>query len=404
MPAIGGVAFLADNKSVVSAGGDNAVRVWVPAAVRVFAGHQGPILSVAVLPNGSQIYTASADKSIKVFRRQHRQRSSARSPGHTGAVKAVAVTKDGTKLISGSDDKTFRVWNVADGKPLLTTPAAPRRCGGRGRRGQQHAGGRRAGRRDAQGLRPDRRRCRQGRASELQGYGLAGDGGRVPARSGDAARRLRRQGRLALGAPVDGRARRTWLGHTGQIYNVVWSPDGKLAATAAADKTARLWDVAKAAQVRQINAHEKVAYAVAFNPKGDLLATGGDDKLIKYWNVADGKELRKSQGHGAPIYSLAFHPDGTKLASGSVDKTIRIWNVADGKELHKLDGHPDDVYAVAFSPDGKKLASVGYGGNLYRLGRRDRQGLVSPACRALHDDLWTGVEPRRQAARRRGVG
>ena len=51
---------------------------------------------------------------------------------------------------------------------------------------------------------------------------------------------------------------------------MVWSPDGKLAATASADKTVRLWDAAKGAQVRSINAHEKVAYAVAFHPKGDL--------------------------------------------------------------------------------------------------------------------------------------
>ena len=43
-----GVAFLGNNKSVVSAGADNAVRAWMPAAVRIFAGHDGPILCAAV--------------------------------------------------------------------------------------------------------------------------------------------------------------------------------------------------------------------------------------------------------------------------------------------------------------------------------------------------------------------
>ena len=42
--AIVGVAVLPDNAQVVSAGADNKVRVWKPAAVRVFAGHQGPVL------------------------------------------------------------------------------------------------------------------------------------------------------------------------------------------------------------------------------------------------------------------------------------------------------------------------------------------------------------------------
>ena len=79
---------------------------------------------MAAHPNGAQVFTASADKSIKVFdvNTGNVVRTLA---GHTAAVKAVAVTKDGTKLISGSDDKTVRVWNVADGKPLLTTPALP---------------------------------------------------------------------------------------------------------------------------------------------------------------------------------------------------------------------------------------------------------------------------------------
>ena len=72
------------------------------------------------------------------------------------------------------------------------------------------------------------------------------------------------------------------------------------------------------------------------------------------------------------------------LASGSVDKTIRIWNAADAKEVKVLSGHPDDVYGVAFSPDGKRLASIGYGGNLYRLGRRRRQARLPPEGRQQH--------------------
>ena len=83
--AIAGVAMLADNKSVVSAGADKAVRVWNPAAVRIFAGHQGPIFSVAVHPGGAQLFTASADKSIKVFDVNNGQRrSNARRPHGRG--------------------------------------------------------------------------------------------------------------------------------------------------------------------------------------------------------------------------------------------------------------------------------------------------------------------------------
>ena len=246
--------------------------------------------------------------------------------------------------------------------------------------------------------------------ASFKSTGSAGDGGRLPARSGDAARRLRRQGRLALGAPSAG-GPKNLAGHTAQIYSVVWSPDGKLVATAAADKTVRLWDVAKGAQVRQINAHEKVAYAVAFHPKGDLLATGGDDKLIKYWNVADGKELRKSQGHGAPIYSLSFQPrrDQARLGVGRQDDpdlerrrrqraatsstaipttstpwrsvptarswprsgyggNLYVWDVATAKALfHQHIAPYTMTYGLAWSPDGKQLAVAASDNKAYLL-------------------------------------
>src|SRR5262249_34478802 len=80
--------------------------------------------SLAVHPSGTQLFTGSADKSIKVFDINNGNvlRTLA---GHTGSVKAIALTKDGNKVISGSDDKSFRVWNAADGKPLLTIPKLP---------------------------------------------------------------------------------------------------------------------------------------------------------------------------------------------------------------------------------------------------------------------------------------
>ena len=193
-----------DNKSVVSAGADNAVRVWVPAAVRVFAGHQGPIQSVAVLPNGASSVTASADKSIKVFdvKTGNLVRTLA---GHTGAVKAVAVTKDGTKVISGSDDKTFRVWNVADGKPLLTTPPLP--AGVTAVAAASNNALAAAGLADGTLKVYDLTTADAAKAerASFKSTGSRRDGRRLPARSGDAARRLRRQGRLALGTSVDGR-------------------------------------------------------------------------------------------------------------------------------------------------------------------------------------------------------
>ena len=115
-----GVAIGADNKTVVAASQDQKAVVWATSAIRAFAGHQGPVFTVAVAPNGAQVITGAADKTVKVF--DVNNGAVVRSlEGHGDAVRAVAFSKDGAKIVSGSLDKTVKIWNAADGKIIVTS-------------------------------------------------------------------------------------------------------------------------------------------------------------------------------------------------------------------------------------------------------------------------------------------
>lgn len=147
-------------------------------------------------------------------------------------------------------------------------------------------------------------------------------------------------------------------GHADAVRSVVFSPDGKLLATASIDKTVKIWDAETGQEIRTLTGHADWVNAAVFSPDGKILASASRDKTVKLWNVETGELLKTLANHTDWITSVAFSPDGKLLASASKDATIKIWNVASGAAVKTLTGHSEPVWQVCFSPDGKTIASA----------------------------------------------
>ena len=151
-------------------------------------------------------------------------------------------------------------------------------------------------------------------------------------------------------------------GHTGIIWDMDVSADGRYLVSGSGDRSVRIWDLVQGRCERvipmaDVSGHQGKVFAVALSPDGKTLAVGGwmgktaDDAAmgrILLLDFPEGVFAGSVQGASGPTYALAFSPDGRFLAAGSGDGSVRIWDVRRRSLVNTLHGHALPVRCLAF--------------------------------------------------------
>ncbi|KPJ15658.1 Serine-threonine kinase receptor-associated protein [Papilio machaon] len=188
----------------------------------------------------------------------------------------------------------------------------------------------------------------------------------------------------------------TFEGHKGAVWGVALTQNANLAASGAADFTAKLWD-ARYGEVVHTFDHEHIVKSVNFNADDTLLLTASNEKLIRVFDLnkpeAGGTNvsfyssdtMRKMREFSVPTacYSASLAPGRATFVCGGEDLKVYKFDYNTGTELESNKGHFGPVHIVRWSPDGELYATgsedgtvrlwQGVPGRVYGLWRRSHE-------------------------------
>lgn len=353
--SVNAAAYSPDGSKVVTASADGTARVFRvrDGALLAKLPHGKGVTDAAFSPDRDWIVTSSRDETARLWTVSGHKLRTFR---HTAPVIDLALSPDdSTLLVTLASNGTLWVWSLDDTEPRFVFDNAP------GTRLVLSGDGRRAAvvghDRFARVFTIDSPRplvpLPHGETVLSAAFGPSSEV--LATGSADKLGRVWNLGTFQVAYPL--------TGHVGKIRDVDVSPGGQFVATASADGTADLWDIATAPRghlVATLTSHKNYVNDVAFSSDGLYLVTSSRDGTAKVWKTDHGVLQATLAGHEGSVRGASFNRSGSQVLTYSDDHTARIWRSGTAPELRRLGRHLRPVTTLDVAP-GLVLTASGDG-------------------------------------------
>lgn len=279
--------FHPEGEILASAGYDRLIFLWTVYGECdnyhvIKSGHKGAILEMQFNTDGSNIFTASSDKTIGMFDAETGERLK-RMKGHEAVVNSCASSRRGDQLVvSGSDDCSVKVWDVRRKAPVKSLQSTYQVTAVTfDDTAQQVFSGGIDNDIKVWDIRNDRSPMSlRGHSDTVTGLTLSMDGNFLLSNSMDSTMR---SWDIRPYAPQE-RCMRMFMGHQRNfemnLLRCSWSPDGKRVAAGSADRFVYVWDSHSSQLLYKLPGHAGCVNEVSFHPKESIIVSCSSDKQI----------------------------------------------------------------------------------------------------------------------------